>query len=85
MAKYRQVDIADLKTGRHGKHHSLVQGIVQELVTLKQMCIRDRFKSARPDQLLLLHQFTPEAPVVSKHNLGPTWITSIGNFVSRTL
>ena len=34
-AKYRQVDIADLKTGRHGKHHSLVQGIVQELVTLK--------------------------------------------------
>ncbi len=34
-AKYRQVDIADLKTGRHGKHHFLVQGIVQELVTLK--------------------------------------------------
>lgn len=35
VAKYRQVNIADLKTGRHGKHHSLVQGIVQELITLK--------------------------------------------------
>ena len=35
VAKYRQVNIADLKTGRHGKHHLLVQGIVQELVTLK--------------------------------------------------
>jgi hypothetical protein len=34
-AKYRQVDIAGLKTGRHGKHHDLVKGIVQELVTLK--------------------------------------------------
>jgi hypothetical protein len=34
-AKYRQVDIAGLKTGRHGKHHELVKGIVQELVTLK--------------------------------------------------
>jgi hypothetical protein len=34
-AKYRQVEIADLKTGRHGKHYDLVQGIVQELVTLK--------------------------------------------------
>lgn len=34
VAKYRQVQIAGLKTGRHGKHHSLVQGIVQELVTL---------------------------------------------------
>lgn len=33
-AKYRQVEIAGLKTGRHGKHHSLVEGIVQELVTL---------------------------------------------------
>lgn len=32
--KYRQVEIAGLKTGRHGKHHSLVEGIVQELVTL---------------------------------------------------
>jgi hypothetical protein len=35
VAKYRQVDISALKTGRHGKHHSLVQGIVEELVTLK--------------------------------------------------
>ena len=35
VAKYRQVNISDLKTGRHGKHYSLVQGIVQELVTLK--------------------------------------------------
>src|SRR5271170_3151230 len=34
-AKYRQVEIAGLKTGRHGKHHDLVHGIVQELVTLK--------------------------------------------------
>lgn len=34
-AKYRQVDIAGLKTGRHGKHHGLVKGIVSELVTLK--------------------------------------------------
>ena len=33
--KYRQVEIAGLKTGRHGKHHDLVQGIVQELATLK--------------------------------------------------
>jgi hypothetical protein len=33
--KYRQVNVSDLKSGRHGKHHSLVQGIVQELVTLK--------------------------------------------------
>lgn len=35
VAKYRQVDISTLKTGRHGKHHALVQGIVEELVTLK--------------------------------------------------
>ncbi len=34
-AKYRQVDVAGLKTGRHGKHHELVKGIVQELATLK--------------------------------------------------
>ena len=34
-AKYRQVHIADVKRGRRGKHHLLVQGIVQELVTLK--------------------------------------------------
>jgi hypothetical protein len=34
-AKYRQVAIAGLKTGRHGKHHALVQGIVDELVTLR--------------------------------------------------
>jgi hypothetical protein len=33
--KYRQVEISDLKRGRHGKHHELVQGIVQELVTLQ--------------------------------------------------
>jgi hypothetical protein len=33
--KYRQVQIAALKTGRHGKHHALVQGIVQELMTLQ--------------------------------------------------
>ena len=35
VPKYRQVNVADLKTGRHGKHFSLVQGIVQELKTLK--------------------------------------------------
>jgi hypothetical protein len=35
VAKYRQVNISDLKSGRHGKHYSLVQGIVQELATLK--------------------------------------------------
>ena len=34
-AKYRQVEIANLKTGRQGKHHNLVQGIVQELLTLQ--------------------------------------------------
>jgi hypothetical protein len=34
-AKYRQVAIANLKTGRHGKHHDLVQGIVQELAMLQ--------------------------------------------------
>lgn len=33
--KYRQVDIAGLKRGRRGKHHDLVQGIVQELTTLQ--------------------------------------------------
>ena len=32
--KYRQVDIAGLKRGRRGKHHELVQGIVQELTSL---------------------------------------------------
>jgi len=35
VGKYRQVNVADLKSGRHGKHHSLVQGIVQELAMLK--------------------------------------------------
>jgi hypothetical protein len=35
VAKYRQVEIANLKTGRHGKHHDLVQGIVAELATLQ--------------------------------------------------
>jgi hypothetical protein len=34
-AKYRQVEIASLKTGRHGKHHELVQGIVRELEALQ--------------------------------------------------
>ena len=34
VAKYRRVEIADLKAGRHGKHHDLVQGIVKELMTL---------------------------------------------------
>jgi hypothetical protein len=34
-AKYQQVEITSLKRGRHGKHHELVQGIVQELATLK--------------------------------------------------
>ena len=35
VAKYHRVEIADLKTGRHGKHHDLVQGIVQEMRTLR--------------------------------------------------
>jgi hypothetical protein len=35
VAKYRQVQITSLKRGRHGKHHELVQGIVQELTTLQ--------------------------------------------------
>jgi hypothetical protein len=35
VSKYQQVEIASLKTGRRGKHHALVQGIVKELVTLK--------------------------------------------------
>jgi hypothetical protein len=35
VGKYRQVNVADLKSGRHGKHHSLVKDIVQELATLK--------------------------------------------------
>jgi hypothetical protein len=35
VSKYRQVEIADLKTGRRGKHHDLVEGIVQELATLQ--------------------------------------------------
>jgi len=33
--KYRQVDRASLKTGRRGKHHDLVEGIVAELATLQ--------------------------------------------------
>jgi hypothetical protein len=33
--KYRQVEVTGLKTGRHGKHHSLVEGIVSELAMLK--------------------------------------------------
>jgi hypothetical protein len=35
VAKYRQVDISGLKSGRQGKHHDLVKGIVQELITLQ--------------------------------------------------
>ena len=35
VVKYRQVEISGLKRGRHGKHHELVQGIVQELTTLQ--------------------------------------------------
>jgi hypothetical protein len=35
VSKYRQVEIADLKTGRRGKHHDLVEGIVEELATLQ--------------------------------------------------
>jgi len=34
FAKYRQVEIAGLKSGRRGKHHELMQGIVRELTTL---------------------------------------------------
>jgi hypothetical protein len=33
--KYRQVEVSGLKRGRQGKHHQLVQGIVQELATLQ--------------------------------------------------
>ena len=33
--KYRQVQISNLKKGRNGKHHELVQGIVRELATLQ--------------------------------------------------
>jgi hypothetical protein len=29
--RYRQVDVADLDRGRRGKHHELVQGILEEL------------------------------------------------------
>jgi hypothetical protein len=35
MQKYRRVDVANLKRGRRGKHHELVQGIVQELTSLQ--------------------------------------------------
>jgi hypothetical protein len=35
VLKYRQVDRAGLKRGRRGKHHDLVEGIVQELNTLQ--------------------------------------------------
>ncbi len=35
QARYRQVDVSSLKIGRHGKHHDLVKGIVDELKTLK--------------------------------------------------
>ena len=33
--KYRRVEIAAIKRVRRGKHHELVQGIVQELITLQ--------------------------------------------------
>ena len=36
VSKYRQVEITGLKTGRRGKHHDLVEGIVQELATLQE-------------------------------------------------
>lgn len=29
--RYRQVEVADLDRGRRGKHHDLVQGILEEL------------------------------------------------------
>jgi len=32
--KYRQVDIDSLDRGRRGKHHDLIQGILQELQNL---------------------------------------------------
>jgi hypothetical protein len=32
--KYRRVEISDIKRGRRGKHHELVQGIIEELRTL---------------------------------------------------
>ncbi len=32
--KYHRVEVADLDRGRRGKHHDLVQGILQELETL---------------------------------------------------
>ncbi len=32
--KYRRVEVSDIKKGRRGKHHELVQGILQELRTL---------------------------------------------------
>ena len=32
--KYRRVEISAIKKGRRGKHHDLVQGILQELRTL---------------------------------------------------
>jgi hypothetical protein len=34
-ARYRQVQISSLDKRRKGKHHELMQGIVQELQTLK--------------------------------------------------
>jgi len=36
VSKYRQVEITGLKTGRRGKHHDLVEGIVQKLATLQE-------------------------------------------------
>ena len=30
-AKYRQVQLSNLRKGRRGKHHDLVEGILQEL------------------------------------------------------
>jgi hypothetical protein len=34
--KYQRVEIADLNRSRRGKHHDLIQGILQELETLSQ-------------------------------------------------
>ena len=32
ISKYRRVDVTSLDRGRRGKHHDLVQGIIQELL-----------------------------------------------------
>ncbi|HVI08670.1 MAG TPA: hypothetical protein VND65_10285 [Candidatus Binatia bacterium] len=35
-ARYRQVEISSLKTGRNGKHHALIEKIMQEFVALPE-------------------------------------------------